>query len=75
MTVPPTPLQHDLSVSVRIYYEDTDAAGIVYYANYLRFLEPARQKVLYVYSQQAVTMDFLTILSSFLGQYRHCRAS
>lgn len=27
---------------VRIYYEDTDAAGIVYYANYLRFLERAR---------------------------------
>lgn len=27
---------------VRIYYEDTDAAGIVYYANYLRFMERAR---------------------------------
>jgi acyl-CoA thioester hydrolase len=27
---------------VRIYYEDTDAAGIVYYANYLRFIERAR---------------------------------
>ena len=27
---------------VRIYYEDTDAAGVVYYANYLRFLERAR---------------------------------
>jgi acyl-CoA thioester hydrolase len=27
---------------VRIYYEDTDAAGIVYYANYLRYMERAR---------------------------------
>ena len=27
---------------VRVYYEDTDAAGVVYYANYLRFLERAR---------------------------------
>jgi acyl-CoA thioester hydrolase len=27
---------------VRVYYEDTDAAGIVYYANYLKFLERAR---------------------------------
>lgn len=27
---------------VRIYYEDTDAAGIVYYANYLKFMERAR---------------------------------
>lgn len=29
-------------LSVRVYYEDTDLAGIVYYANYLRFIERAR---------------------------------
>jgi acyl-CoA thioester hydrolase len=28
--------------AVRVYYEDTDAAGIVYYANYLKFMERAR---------------------------------
>jgi acyl-CoA thioester hydrolase len=27
---------------VRVYYEDTDAAGVVYYANYLRYMERAR---------------------------------
>ena len=27
---------------VRVYYEDTDAAGIVFYANYLRFMERGR---------------------------------
>ncbi len=27
---------------IRVYYEDTDMAGIVYYANYLRFIERAR---------------------------------
>lgn len=27
---------------VRVYYEDTDAAGLVYYANYLKFMERAR---------------------------------
>jgi len=27
---------------VRVYYEDTDAGGVVYYANYLRFIERAR---------------------------------
>ncbi len=27
---------------VRVYYEDTDAAGVVYYANYLRYFERAR---------------------------------
>jgi acyl-CoA thioester hydrolase len=30
------------SINVRIYYEDTDVAGVVYYANYLRYLERAR---------------------------------
>lgn len=32
--------------SIRVYYEDTDAGGIVYYANYLRFAERARTEVL-----------------------------
>ncbi|MBZ0131833.1 MAG: tol-pal system-associated acyl-CoA thioesterase [Rhodocyclaceae bacterium] len=30
------------SFPVRVYYEDTDTAGIVYYANYLRYLERGR---------------------------------
>jgi acyl-CoA thioester hydrolase len=30
------------SIPVRIYYEDTDVGGVVYYANYLRFIERAR---------------------------------
>ena len=32
------------SFSVRVYYEDTDMAGIVYYANYLRYIERARSE-------------------------------
>lgn len=31
---------------MRVYYEDTDAAGIVYYANYLKFIERARTEAL-----------------------------
>ena len=34
--------RHRYVFSVRVYYEDTDAAGVVYYANYLRYLERAR---------------------------------
>ncbi|HVL55803.1 MAG TPA: tol-pal system-associated acyl-CoA thioesterase [Burkholderiaceae bacterium] len=30
------------SLRLRVYHEDTDAGGIVYYANYLRFMERAR---------------------------------
>ncbi len=29
---------------MRVYYEDTDAAGVVFYANYLKFMERARTK-------------------------------
>jgi acyl-CoA thioester hydrolase len=37
---------------LRIYYEDTDAAGIVYYANWLRFLERGRTELLRLIGQQ-----------------------
>ena len=33
---------HPFRHPVRVYYEDTDAAGVVYYANYLKFMERAR---------------------------------
>jgi|SRR5208337_2329832 len=33
-------------ISVKIYYEDTDAGGVVYYGNYLRYLERARTEFL-----------------------------
>lgn len=32
--------------SLRVYYEDTDLAGIVYYANYLKYIERARSELL-----------------------------
>ncbi|MDD4880117.1 MAG: tol-pal system-associated acyl-CoA thioesterase [Gallionellaceae bacterium] len=32
----------DFTWAVRVYWEDTDAGGVVYYANYLKFLERAR---------------------------------
>jgi acyl-CoA thioester hydrolase len=40
MNPPPRPF----SLAVRVYYEDTDAAGVVYYANYLKFMERARSE-------------------------------
>ena len=35
---------HAFTIAVRIYYEDTDAGGVVYYANYLKFLERCRSE-------------------------------
>jgi len=34
-------------MKIRVYYEDTDAAGIVYYANYLKFCERARSELFF----------------------------
>ncbi|GAB3371114.1 tol-pal system-associated acyl-CoA thioesterase [Spongiibacter taiwanensis] len=36
----------DFSIPVRVYIEDTDAGGIVYHANYLKFIERARTEFL-----------------------------
>lgn len=34
------------SFPVRIYFEDTDSGGVVYHANYLKFMERARAELL-----------------------------
>lgn len=39
---PEASIVKEFSWPVRVYYEDTDAGGIVYYANYLKFFERAR---------------------------------
>src|SRR5579862_3838279 len=40
----PSPIVH--SFPLRVYYEDTDAAGMVYHANYLKFAERGRSEML-----------------------------
>jgi len=37
---------HVHQMAIRVYYEDTDSGGIVYYANYLRYAERARTELL-----------------------------
>ena len=46
--------------NLKVYYEDTDAGGVVYYANYLKFLERARTESLHSigYSNNKVKKDF-----------------
>mgnify|MGYP003342281602 CR=1 FL=1 len=45
---------------VRVYYEDTDSAGVVYYANYLRYFERARTEWLRAlgFEQPAIAEQF-----------------
>ena len=46
--------------TVKVYYEDTDAGGVVYYANYLKFLERARSEAIY-----SLGYTNLSLLESF----------
>ena len=45
---------------VKVYYEDTDSGGVVYYANYLKFLERARTEALVTlgFSNKKIKEDF-----------------
>jgi len=49
---------------IKVYYEDTDAGGIVYYANYLKFLERARSEALsdIGFSNKKIKKDFGAII-------------
>ena len=50
--------------ALRVYFEDTDVAGIVYYANYLRFMERARSDML-----RAAGIDQRAVLERGDGVY------
>lgn len=54
---------NEFSHDVRVYYEDTDAGGIVYYVNYLKFMERARTEFLRQLgvSQQQMASDSGTL--------------
>ena len=60
--------------NVKIYYEDTDAGGVVYYANYLKFLERARTEALVSlgFSNKKIKNDFgaLIIVKSCNIEYK-----
>ena len=49
---------------LKVYYEDTDSGGVVYYANYLKFLERARTEALFSigYSNKKIKNDFGSLI-------------
>jgi len=59
---------------LKIYYEDTDSGGVVYYANYLKFLERARTEALFSigFSNKKIkeTYNSLIIVKSCNIEYR-----
>ena len=49
---------------VRVYYEDTDAGGVVYHANYLRFMERGRSEMM-----TACGVDQVAVRDAGIGHY------
>ena len=56
--------------ALRVYFEDTDVAGVVYYANYLKFMERARSDML-----RAAGIDQRSVLEAGDGVYVVAEAS
>jgi acyl-CoA thioester hydrolase len=56
--------------ALTVYFEDTDTAGVVYYANYLKFMERARSDML-----RAVGVDQRDVLDSGGGAYYVAQAN
>lgn len=59
---------------VRVYYEDTDSSGVVYYANYLRFLERARTEWLraagFEQTELAQVHEVVFVVTALTIEYR-----
>ena len=59
------------SFALRVYYEDTDLAGIVYYANYLKFIERARTEFV---RERGVDQAALKAAEGIVFAVRHVEA-
>ena len=59
---------------IKVYYEDTDSGGVVYYANFLKFLERARSELIYSFGLSNKKLlkeyDTLIIVKSCNIQYK-----
>jgi acyl-CoA thioester hydrolase len=55
---------HEHHFALTVYFEDTDTAGVVYYANYLKFMERARSDMI-----RAVDIDQRQVLEEGRGAY------
>ncbi len=56
-------------MKIRVYYEDTDAAGIVYYANYLKFCERARSEQFFARGLSPESEDGYFVVKKVEAEY------
>jgi len=57
-------------VKIRVYYEDTDAGGIVYHSNYLNFCERARSEFFFSRGQAPLSQDGGFVVVSLEAKFK-----
>ena len=57
-------MSKEFKYETKVYYEDTDAGGVVYYANYLKFLERARTEMInsFKLNNKKLLNDYKTLI-------------
>ena len=57
-------MHENFFLKLKVYYEDTDSGGVVYYANYLKFLERARTEALFSigFSNTKIQEEFSSLI-------------
>ena len=57
-------MSKEFKYEIKVYYEDTDAGGVVYYANYLKFLERARTEMInsFKLNNKKLLNDYKTLI-------------
>ena len=56
-------------MKIRVYYEDTDAGGVVYHSNYLNFCERARSEVFYQHGLSPHQEDAFFVVKNISANY------
>lgn len=56
-------------MQIRVYYEDTDCGGVVYYANYLKFCERARSELFFQQGLSPHNNDEFFVVKSVNADY------
>jgi acyl-CoA thioester hydrolase len=54
---------------IRVYYEDTDVGGVVYYANYLKFIERARSELFFERGLSPILDEGAFVVRSLKAEY------
>ena len=56
-------------MKIRVYYEDTDLGGVVYYANYLKFIERARSEIFFSRGMEPFFKEGAFVVRSIAAEY------